>query len=193
MTGAPVEEELGWMKPFSKFSEMHSEKEVSLLSPWRIHPNTGDKQREPPSSWFLLLPALPLNPTTPPGSHYKMKGGGPYSQRRDKVKIENYFLQHLESLEDNNDILELIEGIWTEDGNDGVLESPTRAAHDSPGQILRQSLAIDFTSSKNKANIEHTSHSFLTPNPVTSTNIGSPVPSTEITHHWIFPQPSKSW
>ncbi|MBW0522468.1 hypothetical protein O181_062183 [Austropuccinia psidii MF-1] len=44
-----------------------------------------------------------------------------------------------------------------------------------------------------QANIEHTSSSGLTQNPVTSTNIGSPVPSTEIPHHQILPQPSKSW
>ncbi|MBW0493738.1 hypothetical protein O181_033453, partial [Austropuccinia psidii MF-1] len=45
-------------------------------------------------------------------------------------------------------------------------------------------------SSENQANVEHTSHSGLTPNPVTSTNIGSPVPSTQIPHHLIIPQPS---
>ncbi|MBW0587877.1 hypothetical protein O181_127592 [Austropuccinia psidii MF-1] len=69
----------------------------------------------------------------------------------------------------------------------------------SPGRILRQSSAIDFTSSrikvkltssKNQANVEQTSYSCLTPNPVTSTNIGSPVPSTQIPHHLIIPQPS---
>ncbi|MBW0590230.1 hypothetical protein O181_129945 [Austropuccinia psidii MF-1] len=41
--------------------------------------------------------------------------------------------------------------------------------------------------------LKHTSHSGLTPNPVTSANIGSPVPSTEIPHHRILPQPSKGW
>ncbi|MBW0499082.1 hypothetical protein O181_038797 [Austropuccinia psidii MF-1] len=73
---------------------------------------------------------------------------------------------------------------------------------DSPGQILCQLLAIDFkssrikvkqTSSKNQANVEHKSHPGLTPNSVTATNIGSPVPSTEIPQHQILPQPSKSW
>ncbi|MBW0531682.1 hypothetical protein O181_071397 [Austropuccinia psidii MF-1] len=73
---------------------------------------------------------------------------------------------------------------------------------EAPGQISRQSLAIDFTSSrikvkltssKNEANVQHMSHSGLTPNAVTSTNIGSPVPSTEIPHHQIIPQPSESW
>ena len=34
------------------------------------------------------------------------------------------------SLEYSNYFWELREGIWTEDGNDGVLESPTRAAQD---------------------------------------------------------------
>ncbi|MBW0556695.1 hypothetical protein O181_096410, partial [Austropuccinia psidii MF-1] len=73
-------------------------------------------------------------------------------------------------------------------------------AHSPPGKMSHQSLAIDFTSSrikikltqsKNQANIEHMSHSGITPNLVTSTNIGSPVPSTEISHHLIVPQPSK--
>ncbi|MBW0578760.1 hypothetical protein O181_118475, partial [Austropuccinia psidii MF-1] len=41
-----------------------------------------------------------------------------------------------------------------------------------------------------QANVEHMSYSCLTPNPVTSTNIGSPVPSTQIPHHLIIPQPS---
>ncbi|MBW0485337.1 hypothetical protein O181_025052 [Austropuccinia psidii MF-1] len=63
----------------------------------------------------------------------------------------------------------------------------------APGQILRQLLTIDFTSSSHQANVMHMSHSGLTPNPVTSTNIGLPVPSTEIPHHRILPQPSKSW
>ncbi|MBW0553436.1 hypothetical protein O181_093151 [Austropuccinia psidii MF-1] len=40
------------------------------------------------------------------------------------------------------------------------------------------------------SNIEHTSHSCLTPNPVTSTNIGSPVPSNQTPHHLIILQPS---
>ncbi|MBW0491373.1 hypothetical protein O181_031088 [Austropuccinia psidii MF-1] len=70
----PVEEELGKMKHISTFSEMCGEEEVSLLLPWRIHPSTGDKQKEQPSSRFLFLLALPLHPTTPPGSHDKMKG-----------------------------------------------------------------------------------------------------------------------
>ncbi|MBW0585917.1 hypothetical protein O181_125632 [Austropuccinia psidii MF-1] len=81
------------------------EEEVSLLSPWRIHPSIGDKQKEKPSSRFLFLLALPLHPTTPPG-------------------------RKTSSLDDSNDCGELREGIWTEDRNDGVLESPTRAAHD---------------------------------------------------------------
>ncbi|MBW0564149.1 hypothetical protein O181_103864 [Austropuccinia psidii MF-1] len=59
--------------------------------------------------------------------------------------------------------------------------------------MLRQSSAIDFTSSKHKAHVKHMSHSGLTPNPVTSTNIGSPVPSTQIPHHLIIPQPSDGW
>ncbi|MBW0487308.1 hypothetical protein O181_027023 [Austropuccinia psidii MF-1] len=61
----------------------------------------------------------------------------------------------------------------------------------TPGKILHQLLVIDFMSSRIKVKL--TSHSGLTPNPVTSTNIGSPVPSTEIPHHWILPQPSESW
>ncbi|MBW0587567.1 hypothetical protein O181_127282 [Austropuccinia psidii MF-1] len=65
----------------------------------------------------------------------------------------------------------------------------------APGQISRQSSAIDFTShranvNENQANVEHTSHSGLTPSPVTSNNIGSPVPSTQIPHHLIIPQTS---
>ncbi|MBW0584114.1 hypothetical protein O181_123829, partial [Austropuccinia psidii MF-1] len=52
-------------------------------------------------------------------------------------------------------------------------------------------IKFKLTSSKNQANLQNTSHSGLTPNPVKSTNIGSPVPSTEIPHHWILPQPSK--
>ncbi|MBW0519067.1 hypothetical protein O181_058782 [Austropuccinia psidii MF-1] len=108
----------------------HCEEEVSLLSPWRIHANTGDRQKEQPSSWFVLLLALPLNPTTPLGRHDRMKEEGPYSQRRDEVKICNYLLQYLESLEDSNDVWELREGILREDEIYGVLESPTRAAHD---------------------------------------------------------------
>ncbi|MBW0484664.1 hypothetical protein O181_024379 [Austropuccinia psidii MF-1] len=56
-----------------------------------------------------------------------------------------------------------------------------------------EKIEVKLTSSENKANIKHMSHSGLTPNPVTSTNIGSPVPSTEILHHWILPQPSKIW
>ncbi|MBW0579039.1 hypothetical protein O181_118754, partial [Austropuccinia psidii MF-1] len=51
-------------------------------------------------------------------------------------------------------------------------------------------IKVVLTSSENQANIEHTSYSCLTPNPVTSTNIGSPVPSTQIPHHLIIPQPS---
>ncbi|MBW0557479.1 hypothetical protein O181_097194 [Austropuccinia psidii MF-1] len=54
-------------------------------------------------------------------------------------------------------------------------------------------IKVKQISSKNQANIEHTSHYGLTPNPVTSTNIGSPVPSTEIPHHCILPQPYKIW
>ncbi|MBW0471650.1 hypothetical protein O181_011365 [Austropuccinia psidii MF-1] len=54
-------------------------------------------------------------------------------------------------------------------------------------------IKVKLASSKNQANVEHTSHSGLTPNPVTSTNIGSPVPSAEIPHHWILPQPSECW
>ncbi|MBW0474215.1 hypothetical protein O181_013930 [Austropuccinia psidii MF-1] len=108
----------------------HGEEEGSLLLPWRIHPNTGDKQREQPSSSFLFMLALPLHPTNTPGSHDKMKEGGPSSHQRDEAKIQNYLLQHLEYLENPNDVWELREGIWTEDGSDGVLESPTRAAHD---------------------------------------------------------------
>ncbi|MBW0572143.1 hypothetical protein O181_111858 [Austropuccinia psidii MF-1] len=46
---------------------------------------------------------------------------------------------------------------------------------------------------KSQAHVEHTSYSCLTPNPVTSTNIGSPVPSTQIPHHVIIPQPSDGW
>ncbi|MBW0546472.1 hypothetical protein O181_086187 [Austropuccinia psidii MF-1] len=76
---------------------------------------------------------------------------------------------------------------------------PTR---EPPAQILCQSLAIDFTSSRikvelmssrNQANFEHASQSCLTPNPVTSTNIGSPVPSTQSPHHLIISQPSDGW
>ncbi|MBW0535788.1 hypothetical protein O181_075503 [Austropuccinia psidii MF-1] len=37
------------------------------------------------------------------------------------------------------------------------------------------------------------SHPCHTPNPVTSTKIGSPVPSTQIPHHLIIPQPSDGW
>ncbi|MBW0546590.1 hypothetical protein O181_086305 [Austropuccinia psidii MF-1] len=76
----------------------HGQEEASLLSPWRIHPSTGDKQKEQPSSRFLSLLALPLQPTTPPESHDKMKEEGPYSKRIDEVKIQNYLLQHLEYL-----------------------------------------------------------------------------------------------
>ncbi|MBW0484776.1 hypothetical protein O181_024491 [Austropuccinia psidii MF-1] len=54
-------------------------------------------------------------------------------------------------------------------------------------------IKVKLMSSKIQANIEHTSHSCLTPNPVTSTNIGSPVPSTQIPHHLIIPQPSDGW
>ncbi|MBW0582631.1 hypothetical protein O181_122346, partial [Austropuccinia psidii MF-1] len=69
----------------------------------------------------------------------------------------------------------------------------------TPGPISCQSSAIDFTSSrikveltssKNQANVKHTSYSCLRPNPVTSTNIRSHVPSTQIPHHLIIPQPS---
>ncbi|MBW0557655.1 hypothetical protein O181_097370 [Austropuccinia psidii MF-1] len=52
---------------------------------------------------------------------------------------------------------------------------------------------VELTSSENQANVEHTSHSGLTPNPVTSNNIGSPVPSAQIPHHLIIPQPSNDW
>ncbi|MBW0497103.1 hypothetical protein O181_036818 [Austropuccinia psidii MF-1] len=97
-TSAPVEEELGQMKNFSKLSEMCGGEEVSLLSTWRIHPMTGDRQKEQHSSQLLLLLALPLQPTTPPGIHDKMKEEGPYSQRRDEVKIQDYLLKHLKSL-----------------------------------------------------------------------------------------------
>ncbi|MBW0566889.1 hypothetical protein O181_106604, partial [Austropuccinia psidii MF-1] len=51
-------------------------------------------------------------------------------------------------------------------------------------------IKVELTSSKNQATVEHTSYSCLTPNPVTSTNIGSAVPSTQIPHHLIIPQPS---
>ncbi|MBW0564171.1 hypothetical protein O181_103886 [Austropuccinia psidii MF-1] len=69
-------------------------------------------------------------------------------------------------------------------------------------QISCQLLEIDFTSSrikvkltssKTQAKCKHTSHSGLRPNTVTSTNIGSPVLSTQIPHHQILPQPSESW
>ncbi|MBW0510885.1 hypothetical protein O181_050600 [Austropuccinia psidii MF-1] len=76
----------------------HGEEEGFLLSPWRIHPNTGDKQKEQPSSRFLILMDLPLHPTTPPESHDEMKEEGTYAQRRDEVKIQNYLPQNLESL-----------------------------------------------------------------------------------------------
>ncbi|MBW0563069.1 hypothetical protein O181_102784 [Austropuccinia psidii MF-1] len=46
---------------------------------------------------------------------------------------------------------------------------------------------------KSQAHVEHTSYSCRTPNPVTSPNIGSPVPSTQILHHRIIPQPSDGW
>ncbi|MBW0541414.1 hypothetical protein O181_081129 [Austropuccinia psidii MF-1] len=78
---------------------------------------------------------------------------------------------------------------------------PLSGAH-SPGRISCQLSAIGFTSSRikveltsseNKANVEQTSYPCLTPNPVTSTNIGSPVPSTQIPHHLIIPQPSNGW
>ncbi|MBW0540914.1 hypothetical protein O181_080629 [Austropuccinia psidii MF-1] len=74
------------------------EEEVSLLSPWRIHPNSGDKKKESPSSQFLFLLALPLHPTAPPEIHDKMEEEGPYSQVRDEVKIQDYLFQPLESL-----------------------------------------------------------------------------------------------
>ncbi|MBW0498151.1 hypothetical protein O181_037866 [Austropuccinia psidii MF-1] len=54
-------------------------------------------------------------------------------------------------------------------------------------------IKVELTSSKNQANVEHASHSGLTPNPVTSNNVGSPVPSTQIPHHLIIPQPSDDW
>ncbi|MBW0474581.1 hypothetical protein O181_014296 [Austropuccinia psidii MF-1] len=66
-----------------------------------MHPSTGDKQKEQPSSGFLILLALPLHTTTP-----------------------------AETLEDSSYVWELREEIWTEDGNDDLLESPTTAAHD---------------------------------------------------------------
>ncbi|MBW0530224.1 hypothetical protein O181_069939 [Austropuccinia psidii MF-1] len=61
--------------------------------------------------------------------------------------------------------------------------------------IKQTSSRIKFKlmSRKNQANIENTSHSGLTPNPVTSTNIFFPVPSTEIPHHQILPQLAESW
>ncbi|MBW0576124.1 hypothetical protein O181_115839 [Austropuccinia psidii MF-1] len=63
--------------------------------------------------------------------------------------------------------------------------------HVEQAAMLQQDLVDGFVddSSRNHSpgriplNVEHTSHSGLTPNPVTSTNIGSPVPSTENPHH----------
>ncbi|MBW0492214.1 hypothetical protein O181_031929, partial [Austropuccinia psidii MF-1] len=67
--------------------------------------------------------------------------------------------------------------------------------HQGESRVNRRRLTsrqakVKLTSSKNQANVKHTSHSCLTPNPVTSTNIGSPVPSNQIPHHLIIPQPS---
>ncbi|MBW0518975.1 hypothetical protein O181_058690 [Austropuccinia psidii MF-1] len=61
--------------------------EVSLLSPWRIHTNIGDKQERLPSAQFQSLLALPSTPTAPPGRHEKIKEEGPYALGRGKVKI----------------------------------------------------------------------------------------------------------
>ena len=61
--------------------------EVSLLSPWRIHPNIGDKQEEQPSTRFQFLLAIPPHPTAPPGMHEKIREEGPYPLERDEVKI----------------------------------------------------------------------------------------------------------
>ncbi|MBW0517769.1 hypothetical protein O181_057484 [Austropuccinia psidii MF-1] len=91
--------ELGWMKPPAQYDDhRRGEEELSLLSTWTIHSSTGDEQKEQPSSRFLSLLVLPLHPTTTPGSHDKMKEEGPYSQRRDEVKIKNYLPKHLESI-----------------------------------------------------------------------------------------------
>ncbi|MBW0491887.1 hypothetical protein O181_031602 [Austropuccinia psidii MF-1] len=69
----------------------------------------------------------------------------------------------------------------------------------APGKLSSQLVATDFmssrtklklTSSKDQENVEHTSHSVLTPNPVTFTNIGSPLPSMVITRHLIILQPA---
>ena len=61
--------------------------EVSLLSPWRTHPNIGDKQEGLPSTQFQFLMALPPHLTSPPGRHEKIKEEGPYPLERDEVKI----------------------------------------------------------------------------------------------------------
>ncbi|MBW0472973.1 hypothetical protein O181_012688 [Austropuccinia psidii MF-1] len=96
-TGAPVEEELCLMKPFSTFSEKdppvqyddnrHSVEEVSMLSPCRIHPNNGAKQEVQPSAQFQFILALPHHPTSPTRMHGRIKEEGLYSLERHEVKI----------------------------------------------------------------------------------------------------------
>ncbi|MBW0572898.1 hypothetical protein O181_112613 [Austropuccinia psidii MF-1] len=61
--------------------------EVSLLSPWRIHPNICDKQEGIPSAQFQSLLDLPAHPTAPPGRHEKIKEEAPHPLERDEVKI----------------------------------------------------------------------------------------------------------
>ncbi|MBW0553536.1 hypothetical protein O181_093251 [Austropuccinia psidii MF-1] len=61
--------------------------EVSLLSPWIINPNIGDKEERLPSAQFQFLLALPPHPTAPSGRHGKIKEEGPYPLERDEVNI----------------------------------------------------------------------------------------------------------
>ncbi|MBW0481201.1 hypothetical protein O181_020916 [Austropuccinia psidii MF-1] len=73
--------------PVKYYDHMRCVEEVSLLSPWKIHPNIGNKQEGLPSTKFQFLPALPPHPTAPPGRHAKIKEEGPYALERDDVKI----------------------------------------------------------------------------------------------------------
>ncbi|MBW0493805.1 hypothetical protein O181_033520 [Austropuccinia psidii MF-1] len=65
----------------------HGVEEVYLLSPWRKRPNIGDTQEGLPSAQFQSLLALPPQPNAPTWRQEKIKEEGPYSLKRDEVKI----------------------------------------------------------------------------------------------------------
>ncbi|MBW0592306.1 hypothetical protein O181_132021 [Austropuccinia psidii MF-1] len=61
--------------------------EVSLLSPWRIHPNIGYRKEGLPSEQFKFIMEISSHPTATPGRHEKINEEGSYSSKQDEVNI----------------------------------------------------------------------------------------------------------